>query len=73
MVHVVFLKIAAMFLVIVGGWLACGLFVADYADQVCSAINQPGLRIWVTLGGFLVLPLADLAIAPLALAWNRHR
>jgi hypothetical protein len=57
----------------VGGWLVCGLFVAGYADHVCGAINQPGLRIWVTLGGFLVLPLADLAIAPLALAWNRHR
>jgi hypothetical protein len=58
---------------IVGGWLVCGLFVAGYAGHVCSAINQPGLRIWVTLGGFLILPLADLAIAPLALAWNRHR
>jgi len=58
---------------IVGGWSVCGLFVAGYADHVCSAINQPGLRTWVALGGFLVLPLADLAIAPLALAWNRHR
>ena len=58
---------------IAGGWLVCGLFVAGYASHVCSAINQPGLRIWVTLGGFLILPLADLAIAPLALAWNRHR
>jgi hypothetical protein len=51
----------------------CGLFVAGYAGHVCSAITQPGLRMWVTLGGFLILPLADLAIAPLALAWNRHR
>ena len=58
---------------IVGGWLVCGLFVAGYAGHVCNAINQPGLRIWVALGGFLILPLADLAIAPLALAWNRHR
>ena len=58
---------------IVGGWLGCGLFVAGYAGHVCSAINQLGLRIWVALGGFLILPLADLAIAPLALAWNRHR
>lgn len=57
----------------VGGWLVCGLFVAGYANYLCSAINQPGLRIWVALGGFLILPLADLAIAPLALAWNRHR
>ena len=57
----------------VGGWLVCGIFVVGYADHVCSAINQPGLRTWVALGGILVLPLADLAIAPLALAWNRHR
>jgi hypothetical protein len=58
---------------IVGGWLVCGLFVTGYAGHVCNSIHQPGLRIWVTLGGFLILPLADLAIAPLALAWNRHR
>jgi FtsH-binding integral membrane protein len=58
---------------IVGSWLVCGLFVAGYAGHVCNTVNQPGLRIWVALGGFLLLPLADLAIAPLALAWNRHR
>lgn len=56
-----------------GGWTVCGIFVAGYAGHVCNALNQPGLRIWVTLGAFLILPLADLAIAPLALAWNRHR
>jgi hypothetical protein len=58
---------------IVGGWLLCGLFVAGYAGHVCHAINQSGLWLWITLGGFLILPLTDLAIAPLALAWNRHR
>jgi hypothetical protein len=58
---------------IVGGWLVCGLFVAGYAGHVCNTIRQPDLRIWVALVGFLVLPLADLAIAPSALAWNRHR
>ena len=58
---------------IAGGWLVCGLFVAGCAGHACNAINQPGPRIWVALGGFLLLPLADLAIAPLALAWNRHR
>ena len=58
---------------IAGGWLVCGLFVAGFAGHVCSAVNQPGLWIWIALGGFLILPLADLAIAPLALAWNRHR
>jgi hypothetical protein len=58
---------------IAGGWLVCGLFVAGCAGHVCNAINQPDLRIWVALGGFLLLPLSDLAIAPLALAWIRHR
>lgn len=58
---------------IVGGWLAGGLFVAVYAGHFCSVIHKPDLWIWVALGGFLFLPLADLAIAPLALAWNRHR
>jgi hypothetical protein len=58
---------------IVGGWLVCGLFVSGCAYHVCHTINQPGLWIWVALGGFLILPLADIAIAPLALAWNRHR
>jgi len=58
---------------IVGGWLVCGVFVAGCVGWVCHAINQPGLRIWVTLGGLIILPLADLAVAPLALAWNRHR
>ena len=56
-----------------GGWLVCGLFVAGCARQVCNAIHQPDLCIWIALGGFLMLPLADLALAPLALAWNRHR
>ena len=58
---------------ILGGWLMCGLFVAGCAGHVCNAINKPHLWIWIALAGFLVLPLADLAIAPLALAWNRHR
>ena len=58
---------------IVGGWLVCGLFVAGYAWHVCNATDKTDLWIWIALGGFLILPLADLAIAPLALAWNRHR
>ena len=40
---------------IAGGWLVCGVFLAGYAGHVCNAINQPGLRIWVALGGFLIL------------------
>jgi hypothetical protein len=57
----------------IGGWTVCGLFVAGYAGRVCHAINKPSLWIWVALAGFLLLPLAEPAIAPLALAWNRHR
>jgi hypothetical protein len=58
---------------IVGGWWVCGLLLAGYAGHVCITIDKPDLWIWVALGGFLVLPLTDLAVAPLALAWNRHR
>jgi hypothetical protein len=58
---------------IVGVWLACGVFVAGYAGLVCKVIDKTDLWIWIALAGFLFLPLADLAIAPLALAWNRHR
>lgn len=58
---------------IVCGWLLCGLFVAGYGSHICAEIHRPEMWGWVALGGFLVLPLADLAIAPLALAWNRHR
>jgi hypothetical protein len=57
----------------VGGWLACGIFVAGFARHICNEIHQPDVWLWAALGGFLILPLADLAIAPLALAWNRHR
>ena len=56
-----------------GGWFVCGLLVAGYGGLVCHAMNKPELWVWTALAGFLVLPLAELAIAPLALAWNRHR
>jgi hypothetical protein len=58
---------------IIAGWLVCGLVVAGYAGHVCHTIHKPDLWIWVALGGFLIFPLADLAIAPMALAWSRHR
>lgn len=56
-----------------GGWLACGLFVAGYMGLVCHLLHKSDLWINIALAGFMVLPLADLAMAPLALAWNRHR
>ena len=58
---------------VIGGWMVCGLFVAGYAGLVCHALNKLDLWSWIALAGFLVLPLTDLAIAPLSLAWNRHR
>jgi hypothetical protein len=58
---------------IVGGWGACGSFVAGYAGLVCHALNKPGCWVYATLAAFLMLPLADLALAPIAMAWNRHR
>jgi len=56
-----------------GGWFVCGLFLAGYGGLVCLAMNKSEMWIWAALAGFLVLPLAELAIAPLPLAWNRHR
>jgi hypothetical protein len=58
---------------IIGGWAVCGLLAAGYAGLVCIAIKKPELWVCMALAGLLVFPLADLAIAPLALAWNRHR
>jgi len=58
---------------IVGGWMVCGLFVAGYAGLVCHALHRLDIWSWIALAGFLALPLTDLAIAPLSLAWNRHR
>ena len=58
---------------IAGCWLVCGLFVAGFTRHICNEIHKPDVWHWAALGGFLILPLAELAIAPLALAWNRHR
>jgi hypothetical protein len=58
---------------ITGGWLAVGSFAGAYAGHVCRAVHIPELQLWIWLGALLIVPLADLAIAPLALAWNRHR
>ena len=58
---------------IAGAWVVVGLLLAIYSALVCGVLNKLDLWIWITLGGFLLLPLADLAMAPLALAWNRHR
>jgi hypothetical protein len=49
--------------------LAAGLFAALYALLPDDWFSVPG----VVLGIVLLLPLTRLALAPLALAWNRHR
>jgi hypothetical protein len=58
---------------IAGGWLACGFCVAGLAHYVCASIHAPGAWFEAALAGFYLLPLAQLAAAPMALAWNRHR
>jgi len=58
---------------IVSCWIAAGFFTAGYAHYICVALQKADLWFMVAIGVFLVLPLADLAIAPLAMAWNRHR
>ncbi|HTU19647.1 MAG TPA: hypothetical protein VMG10_16420 [Gemmataceae bacterium] len=49
--------------------LALGAFAALYALLPDDWFSVPG----VILGIMLLLPLTRLALAPLALAWNRHR
>ena len=58
---------------IVGAWALGGVFIAMYAALICHALGSEGTWPMIVLTGFLMLPLADLAIAPLAMAWNRHR
>jgi hypothetical protein len=58
---------------ITGCWLLCGLLGAVFAGQASHSLNLPNLTIWMGLGAFLIFPVTDLAVAPLALAWNRHR
>ena len=58
---------------IVGSWLACGLFVTIVARRVCMDLHQPEAWLWAVLAGFFLLPLAELALAPVALIGNRHR
>ena len=48
-------------------------FVAGFAGLVCHALNKLDTWSGIALAGFLALPMTDLAIAPLSLAWNRHR
>ena len=58
---------------ICGGWLMSGVLMGSYAALVCSAIHRTDFWISAALAACLVQPLARLAIAPSALAWNRHR
>ena len=58
---------------IAGGWLLCGGFVAALTWRVCAEVHLPGVWVGIALAGFWLLPLAQLAIAPMSLTWNRHR
>jgi hypothetical protein len=57
----------------VGSWVLASLFITMYAGLVCVALDK--MDVWPLVGmiAFLILPLAEFALAPLALAWNRHR
>ena len=58
---------------ILGGWALGGIFLAAYFAPICQALGKATLWPQIAMTGFLLLPLADLAIAPLAMTWNRHR
>jgi predicted Na+-dependent transporter len=55
------------------GWFLCGLVMAGFAVLACMGAHRPEYWILAAAVGFLLVPLVDLAAAPLALAWNRHR
>ena len=59
---------AAKFL---GAWLVLAASIFGLAAWLTPEGQVPTYGI--ALGVLLVLPLARLAVAPLALAWNRHR
>ncbi len=56
-----------------GAWLAGGLIIALISRRVCLDLHVTEHWPWVVLAGFLLFPLAELALAPAALALNRHR
>jgi hypothetical protein len=56
-----------------GGWLAGGVLVGACAAALCAALQAPAPAYWSMLMGWEFLPLADLALAPLAMKSNRHR
>lgn len=58
---------------VAAAWFACGFFALGYAWLVCFAVNKPAPWLWLTPIAFLIFPVSDLAIAPLAMRWNRHR
>jgi hypothetical protein len=42
-------------------------------SAIRQATNKSNARLWFAVAGFLVLPLANLAMVAFAMAWNRHR
>ena len=57
---------------IVFGWLVGGAALAWLSWGVCLSLGAPQAWTAAVLAGFFLLPLAELALAPLALASNRH-
>jgi hypothetical protein len=57
------------------GWLAVWLFAVLVLFGAFAWLLPPGLVGWAgcAFAAVLVVPLARLALAPLALEWNRHR
>jgi hypothetical protein len=61
------------------GWPTCGIAAAGWL-ALCAVAGSVSLLLgfleparMALIAGVLALPLAPLAAAPLALAWNRHR
>ncbi len=57
---------------IAGGWVGGGLFFGGYAALACAFSPKAEYWPWVAALGPCFMPLAGLALAPLAIARNRH-
>jgi hypothetical protein len=58
---------------IVWGWVGAGLLLTWGFHHVGAALQMPISWIWLALVCFFLMPLTQLALAPVTLAWNRHR
>ena len=58
---------------IVWGWVGTGLFLTWGLHYIGSVLHVQVSWVWVGLTCLFIMPLTQLALAPVTMAWNRHR